>query len=94
MADNKNKKNTATGDDLTKFRINRVKDLKELYADELSNKRRQDQTPAYGGKIYNTAAEVRKALLDDISNPTNIVETSKKLYAVNPLYANIINALF
>ncbi len=93
MADNKNKKNTATGEDLTKFRINRAKDLRELYSDELSNKRRQDQTPAYGGKLYNTAAEVRKALLDAISNPANIVEASKKLYAVNPLYANIINAL-
>lgn len=92
MATN-NIKKAATGEDLTKFRVNRVKDLENLYSDELSTKRRQDQTAAYQAKIYKNAGEVRKALSDALTNVYPVTEASKKLYAVNPIYANIINTL-
>lgn len=77
--------------DPTQFKINRVKKLKELYSDEPSLKRRLDQTATYRSGQYSTAKSVREALDKAITNRDSVVETSKKLYAVNPIYASVID---
>ena len=59
----------------------------------MSTKRRYDYRTSYSTVDYNTAAEVRKALKDAVSNKDTIVDASKKLYVTNPIYAAIINYL-
>ena len=77
--------------DPTQFRINRVKKLQNLYSDDASLKRRFDQTPVYKSGTYTTAKSVRSALESALTNRDSVVETSKKLYAVNPIYASVID---
>lgn len=84
---------TTEKDDLNKFKKLRIKQLKGLYSDELTTKRWADRTPTYNAGEYTTAAEVRRALQDAISDRTSVVEASKKLYAINPIYASVINYL-
>ena len=79
--------------DNTKFSNSRVKTWSKLYSDEMSTKRRYDYKTSYSTVDYNTAAEVRKALKDAVSNKDTIVDASKKLYVTNPIYAAIINYL-
>ena len=81
----------ATTDPKTQFRINRVKQLKDLYSDDQSTKRRYDQTQGYSTQTYKNAKELRDAMWKNISQPASLVELSKKLYAVNPIYSSIIN---
>lgn len=77
----------------TQFRKNRIDKLKSMYADDQSSRRRQDNKPNYQATDYENAAAVRKALWDSIGDPTSLVETSRKLYATNPIYASVINYL-
>ena len=77
----------------TIFKINRAQKLKKLYSDETSSRRRYDQTPSYRVGSYTTAKDVRAALVDGISNPSTAIETSKQLYATNPIYAEVIDYL-
>lgn len=77
--------------DPTQFRINRVKKLKELYSDEPSLKRRFDQTVGYKSGTYTNAKSIREALNKALSNRDTVVETSKQLYATNPIYASVID---
>ena len=76
---------------IEQFRIDRVKKLKNLYSDEPSARRRYDQNVSQGVTSYNSAAEVRTALKNAVSNRNSIVEASKQLYATNPVYASIID---
>ena len=85
--------NSTPTEDHTQFKISRVKQIENLYADEPSSKRRYDQTARYRSGTYNTAAEVRNALNQALTNKEQIVETSKQLYATNPIYASVINYL-
>lgn len=78
---------------LAEFRTNRVNKLKEIYSDEPSVKRRHDQSVTYRSGTYANAAAVRQALDQGLQNREVIVETSKKLYAINPIYASVINYL-
>lgn len=73
------------------FRINRVNKLKQLYSDEPSIKRRLNQTASYKSSSYSTAKSVRQALDQALTNRMSVVETSKKLYATNPIYASVID---
>lgn len=82
----KEKRNT-----IGQFRTERAKQLSELYSDEQSLKRKYNQGTSYKAGTYNTAKEVRKALQQAISNRNTIVETSKQLYAVNPIYSSVID---
>lgn len=77
----------------TEFRKNRIDKLKNMYADDQSSRRRQDNKPNYQSTDYANAAAVRKALWDSIGDPASLVETSRKLYATNPIYASVINYL-
>ena len=79
--DNKNKK------DIANFKINRVEEIKEMYADESSTNRRFNRTNASGRSQVTTAAGVRTLLQNAISNNTEAVKLSKQLYATNPIYA-------
>ena len=77
----------------SQFQINRVNKLKTLYSDEQSTRRRHSQTTQYAVGDYKTAQKVREALVSGISNVKTIVKTSKQLYAVNPVYAEVIDYL-
>lgn len=79
--------------DKTDFKTNRIKKLKTLYSDTPSEKRRFDEQPGYTTREFNNAAAVRKALTDALNNTDSIEAASKKLYAINPIYAGIINYL-
>lgn len=87
------KKKTSTNANNNNFAISRVKKLENLYSDEMSTRRRYNQSTSYSTTEYNTAAEVRKALKDAVANKDSIVEASEKLYTTNPIYASIINYL-
>lgn len=78
---------------VTQMRKNRVKELNDIYADEISRKNRQDQTSVYAVNPVATAAAVRKLLKDAVTNKQTLVETSKELYVTNPIYASVINYL-
>lgn len=75
------------------FRLDRVSKIKQMYADECSTQRWADRTTSYNSGDYTTAEAVRTALNDAIANRESIVEASKKLYAINPIYASVINYL-
>ena len=77
--------------DPTQFRLNRVKKLQQLYSDDPSMQRRYDRTPSYKTGTYANAKAVREALDKALSNRTSVVETSRKLYATNPIYASVID---
>lgn len=73
------------------FRVNRVQKLEKLYSDDASLKRRYDQSLTYKKGTYSTAKQVRTALEEAISNRSTVVETSKRLYATNPIYASVVD---
>lgn len=79
------------------FSIKKVKNTKtiwnQMYSDDVSLKRRYDRTPSTGSDLPSTAEEVRELLLDGLTTIDDVVQASRKLYAVNPLYANVINYL-
>lgn len=87
MKNNNQKQETQN---LTEFRVNRVKKLSDLYSDTPSLKRRFDQSTTYKSSTYATSKEVRAALDKALTNRTDVVETSKKLYATNPIYASVV----
>lgn len=75
------------------FRINRANKLRTLYSDEESVHRRLDEISRSDALLYHNAKEVRKVLRDAVLNRDSIVKVSSLLYAVNPIYAQIINYL-
>lgn len=75
----------------SQFRIDKIKKLKELYSDEMSLKRKYDQSTTYRSGTYNSAKEVRNALKEALTNRQTIVETSKQLYATNPIYSSVVD---
>lgn len=83
--------NEKTPQSVTNFKINRVQLLKKLYSDDLATRRSLNQSTRYKNVDYKTAAEVRKALASSADNLLNVIESSKQLYATNPIYASIIN---
>lgn len=83
-----------TEDENTKFSIDRVKKIKEIYADQQSDKRlRNGVTTTFLGGNFTNAAQVRKAMFNALNNVNDIVEASRKLYAANPIYMGIIDYL-
>ena len=88
-----NSDNNNNNNNTIQFRKNRINKLKNMYDDDQSSRRRQGNKPSYQASDYTNAAAVRKALWDSISDPETLVETSRKLYATNPIYASVINYL-
>lgn len=80
-------------DNNTQFRINRASKIKEIYADEVSNSRRFNRSISSIGNILTTAAQVRDALNQAITDSSKVVQMSKELYAKNPIYMQIIDYL-
>jgi len=76
--------------DVTNFRNNRVKDLENMYADEVSTARRFDRTISSNRSTVTSAKAVRDLLDKAISNRDQIVKLSKELYAKNPIYMQVI----
>lgn len=81
--------------DVNQFKIDRIKKLKSMYADEASAKRWKDETPSNIGKIksYTTAAKVREALINGVNNVSELANASNTLYSINPIYAAVLNYL-
>lgn len=77
----------------TQFKVNRVQKWKTLYSDDQSTRRRNNQTTSYHIGSYATASDVRRALAKGISDSDTLVQTSKQLYATNPIYAAVIDYL-
>ena len=75
------------------FKKNRISGLEELYSDEQSARRWGDRTTGYSASTYSDATSVRQALEDALTGPATVAETSKKLYATNPIYASVIDYL-
>lgn len=84
-------------DENENFRINAIKSRKDIwsnmYSDDSSTLRRYDNAIAADTLEYSNAATVREALINAISNRETLVKTSRELYAINPIYADIINYL-
>ena len=78
-------------EDAAQFKKNRANEWEDLYSDEVSRTNRQNQTSVYTSSAVATAAAVRKLLKDGITNRQTLVQTSKELYAINPIYASVIN---
>lgn len=96
MAEEKEKQEQVTEvKDPTQFRIDRVKKIQDMYADEASTDRSLNRTPSYetGRPEIRKAKDVYKLLNDAIGDPSKAVELSKKLYCTNPIYASVINYL-
>ena len=75
----------------TKFAIERGKKLANIYADDIAVKNRYDQSVSSGATTYSSASAVRAALKSAITNRQSLVNTSRELYAINPIYASIID---
>lgn len=78
---------------LAQFRVNRVKELENMYADEASTARRYDRSNSSSSANITTAAQVRDAINKSINNRTTVVKLSKELYAKNPIYMQVIDYL-
>lgn len=76
--------------DVTNFRNNRVRDLENMYADEVSTARRFDRTISGGRNTVTSAKAVRDLLDRAITNKDQIVKLSKELYAKNPIYMQVV----
>ena len=79
--------------EIATFQINRSKKLKQLYSDEQSTRRSMDRSNSYNVGNYKDAKELRKALIDGVRNTSVLMETSRQLYATNPIYAEVIDYL-
>lgn len=78
---------------VTQFRKNRIKALADMYSSEESSSRRRNKTPVYQTNGVYTAKQLREKINKEYSSPTELVQLSKKLYAINPIYASVINYL-
>lgn len=76
--------------DVTNFRNNRVRDLENMYADEVSTARRFDRTISGSRNTVTSAKAVRDLLDKAITNKDQIVKLSKELYAKNPIYMQVV----
>ena len=85
MAENINKK------EITDFKVQRVSKIQEMYVDEVGARNRLNAQHSYAASTMSSASAVRDALKKAISDRTSLVETSKQLYAINPIYASVIN---
>ena len=74
------------------FRINRIQNLQDLYSDEISTRRRLNQSIG-SSELPKNAAAVRDLLQKAITDRSNVVKLSKELYAKNPIYMSVINYL-
>lgn len=79
-----------TNEDVSSFRINRAKNIKEMYADDASLYNRYNRAQRNVSLSAKTAASVRSLLDKAITNRSEVVSMSKKLYAINPIYASVI----
>lgn len=73
------------------FQKTRIKDLAEIYSDQVSARNRYDKTSSFSTGTYATAEEVRKLLSDGIIDKSLAIEQSRKLYCINPIYASLID---
>lgn len=76
---------------VAEFSKTRIKDLEDIYSDSIDARNRYNKSSTYAAGTYKNASEIRKALNDAISNKETIVQSSKKYYATNPLYASIVD---
>lgn len=88
-----NNKKDSKQDANTQFRSDRIKKIQKMYADEQSVKRDQNRSTSYSASDPKSAADLRDMLDKGIVNHDNLVELSRKLYSINPIYSSIISYL-
>lgn len=86
-----NAASVASDPSLVQFRKNRVSAWKKVYSGEVSARSEYNKKVSFAGGTYSSAEEIRKALSQADSNVDKLIETSKKLYATNPIYASVID---
>lgn len=69
----------------------RTKKLEQLYSDETSRRRRQNLSGQGYASTLTSAAQVRTALQNALTDNSTVVTISQQLYATNPIYSSIIN---
>lgn len=79
--------------EVTNFKTSRVETLKKLYADEASSRRARSESSLTSKMRYTSAAAVREGLTKALNDAQNIIDSSKELYVINPIYASVINYL-
>ena len=88
-------KDAAASDGSQEFSVKRIKAKDTVwdnrYSDPASQARSQNRSPNVGRALPSTADEVRNELENAISSPKDIAQLSRKLYAINPRYASLIN---
>jgi RNA polymerase-interacting CarD/CdnL/TRCF family regulator len=78
-------------DKLSNFRLNRVKELRSLYSDELSSNRLRENSTVIDTSDISTAAKTRKELTEAENDTESVIKNSQVLYATNPIYASLVD---
>lgn len=73
------------------FKKTRTEDIKDLYSDDYSLGNKIERSKDYASSLYETQAEVLEALENADKGNETVVKASKKLYAINPIYAKMVN---
>jgi hypothetical protein len=87
----------ATNKNIEEFSVKKIKNNKtiwtNMYSDPVAEKHRWDRTPEVGSDLPTTAEEVRELIDNALTSSSSIIKASRRLYAVNPIYAKIIDYL-
>ena len=87
----------ANNNDNNNFASRKLKNKKAfwntMYSDPVAEKRRWNRTPDVGSDLPTTAEEVRNLLEEALTSQETIIKNSRRLYAINPIYAKIIDYL-
>lgn len=77
--------------DQEKFAKMREKDLKEIYGSSETANNKYNRSLSFGAREYENAKQIRALLDKGIGARNELVNLSKKVYAINPIYAALIS---
>ena len=87
----------ANNNDNNNFASRKLKNKKAfwnaMYSDPVAEKRRWDRTPDVGSDLPTSAEGVRSLIEEALTSQETIIKNSRRLYAINPIYAKIIDYL-
>ena len=75
------------------YRLRRVQAIQDMYSGEMDRKRRNDETLVYKSSNYNSASAVRTLLKKSLTDNNSLIDSSKELYVLNPIYSSLISYL-
>lgn len=79
------------GESQAQFEKRRIKELEQIFSDPVSARNKYNRTSAYQSRELTNAKQVRDALENALNDKSTIIDTSKKTYATNPIYAKLID---